>query len=253
MLLLMLLVVDFGRLFFTFIAVNNAAREATSYAAAHAADVPFDIAAYRAAVDSAGERETNAQAQGGAGSLVIDDPVCFSPASSAILDCDEASDFAGGIGNQVSVTASQPFTFLTPLISGVFGGALDITASATGPVLNPRDVTILADPTPSPAPTPEPTPTATPTATPEPPAPGATPSPSPEPTPVPTPTPIPMCTVPDFYHTYWADIGALQIWHDVAAFTGTLTDDTDGKKIQRQTLAAGSSQPCTSNMTVSDH
>ena len=33
MLLLLLLAVDFGRLFFTYIAVNNAAREATSYAA----------------------------------------------------------------------------------------------------------------------------------------------------------------------------------------------------------------------------
>jgi hypothetical protein len=62
-----------------------------------------------------------------------------------------------------------------------------------------------------------------------------------------------MCTVPDFYHTYWADVGALQIWHDVAGFTGTLTDDTGGKKIQDQTLTAGSSQPCTSAMTVSDH
>ena len=37
MLLFLLLTVDFGRLFFSYIAVNNAAREATYYAATHAA------------------------------------------------------------------------------------------------------------------------------------------------------------------------------------------------------------------------
>jgi hypothetical protein len=59
--------------------------------------------------------------------------------------------------------------------------------------------------------------------------------------------------VPDFYHTYWNDIGALTVWHDTAGFTGTLTNDTDGKKIQRQTLTAGSVVLCSSNMTVSNN
>jgi hypothetical protein len=59
--------------------------------------------------------------------------------------------------------------------------------------------------------------------------------------------------VPDFYHTYWNDIGALTVWHDTAGFTGTLTNDTDGKKIQNQTLTAGSVVLCSSNMTVSNN
>ncbi len=59
-----------------------------------------------------------------------------------------------------------------------------------------------------------------------------------------------MCVVPDFYHTYWNDIGSLHTWHDVAGFEGTLTDATDGKKIQRQTLTAGTTVTCSSSMTV---
>ena len=59
--------------------------------------------------------------------------------------------------------------------------------------------------------------------------------------------------MPDFYHTYWNDIGSLQVWRDEGGFNGVLTDATDGKKIQRQTLTAGASVPCTSNMTVSNN
>ena len=56
--------------------------------------------------------------------------------------------------------------------------------------------------------------------------------------------------MPDFYHTYWNDIGALTVWHDEAGFSGTLTDESRNKKIQNQTLNAGSVVLCSSNMTV---
>ncbi len=206
MLALLLLATDFGRLFFTYVAVNNAAREATQYASLHASDSSYDPVTYKAGIVAAATRETNTQAQGGEGSLTVGDPSCYSPATDSFLDCHTASDFAGGIGNQVTVTVAQPFTFITPLIGTVFGGSLSLRASATAPVLNPPDATVL--PGPSMAPLPTPTPTAAPTATPTPaptptptptptPAPGATPAPTPAPTPTPTPTPPPMCTVPD--------------------------------------------------------
>ena len=104
MLALLLLAVDFGRLFFTYVAVNNAAREATAYAAAHAGDTTYDPDDYGDAVTVAATRETNAQAQGGAG----DDDRLVSPRASpagsgATMDCYVASNFAGGIGNQVTV------------------------------------------------------------------------------------------------------------------------------------------------------
>jgi Flp pilus assembly protein TadG len=151
MLLILLVAVDFGRLFFSYIQVNNAAREAASYAAIHAADSPFDLAAYAAGADGAAVGETNAQGQRGQGVLTVEAPFCFTPpASDTKIDCDAASNFAAGIGNQVRVRASLPFTFFTPLISGFFGGALPLTASATAPVLNPPVAVATPAPTPLP-------------------------------------------------------------------------------------------------------
>ena len=264
LLLLLLFTVDFGRLFFSYIAVNNAVREGAYYAAARAADTPFDQAAYEAGVTTAALGEVNVQGQGGEGTLTVNGPTCFSPGGTT-LDCHTASNFAGGIGNQVTVSASQPFTFLTPLIGDLFGGQLDLSASATAPVLNPLGVSISAAepvatpmPTPTPTPTPTPEPTMTPTPEPDPtptPEPGATPSPTPTPTPEPTPTPVPMCTVPDFYHTFWNNVGGVpadQVWRDTAGFTGRLTNDAGTKLIQSQTLQAGRTVLCTSSMTVRD-
>jgi Flp pilus assembly protein TadG len=142
MLLLLLVAVDFGRLFFTHVAVNNVAREATYHAAAHAADESFNKEQYEAAVEAAGLREVSVQGQGGEGALTVSAPVCSTPAGTNI-DCHAASAFAAGSGNRVTVTASQPFTFLTPLIGDLLGGNLTLTASATGPVLNPIEIEIL--------------------------------------------------------------------------------------------------------------
>ena len=116
MLMLLLLATDFGRLFFTYVAVNNAAREGTQYASLHASDSSYDLATYKAGIVAAATRETNMQAQGGEGSLTVGDPSCYSPATDSFLDCHVASDFAPGIGNQVTVTVAQPFSFITPLI-----------------------------------------------------------------------------------------------------------------------------------------
>lgn len=251
-LLLMLVAVDFGRLFFTYIAVNNAAREATYYAAANAADPGFDQAAYEAAAANAALRETNAQAQGGTGAMSVSQPRCFSPGTGTTLPCSAAADFAGGIGNQVTVTATQPFSFITPLIGDLFGGQLTLSASATAPVLNPRAARIIAGsplPTASPSPSPSPTPSPSPGPTLEP---GATPSPTPSPSPVPTPTPVPTCTVPNFVGTYWNNVGgvpALQVWAE-AGFTGELRNNAGPNQIQSQTLTAGTQVLCTSEMRV---
>jgi hypothetical protein len=59
--------------------------------------------------------------------------------------------------------------------------------------------------------------------------------------------------VPNFYHTYFNDIDALTIWHGERGFTGALTDDSGGKKIQNQTLSAGTVVLCSSNMTVANN
>ena len=60
------------------------------------------------------------------------------------------------------------------------------------------------------------------------------------------------CIVPDYWHTHWNDVGgvhALEVW-DGAGFSGTLINLAGSKKIQNQSLAAGSEVACTSNMSV---
>ena len=87
------------------------------------------------------------------------DFLCVGTATLATADPESTANFATGIGNQVRVSASQPFTFLTPLVGELWGGQIDLDASATAPVLNPVSVTVLASP-------PGPTPSATPSPTP---------------------------------------------------------------------------------------
>ncbi len=56
MLVIMLLAVDFGRLFFTYVAVNNAAREGAFYAATHASDWDYNQTSVRVQRGSRGCR-----------------------------------------------------------------------------------------------------------------------------------------------------------------------------------------------------
>lgn len=258
LMLIFLIALDFGRLFFSYVQVVNAAREAANNAAAEARYVQngtLSSTDYYLGVANAANQETNVQSQQGAtASLAVSSPSCYTPASAA-MSCDAAPqnpETASGIGNSVKVTVAQPFTFLTPFIGNVFGGTLNLSVTATAPVMNPLRAQITSSPTPTPtaSPTPTPSPTSSPSPTPSPTPTGtATPTPSPSPTPTPSPTPVPYCNVPDYYHTYWADPGSTQTW-TAAGFTGTLTNNTSGHKIQSQTLAAGSSQLCTSSMTV---
>jgi Flp pilus assembly protein TadG len=138
MMLILLVAVDFGRVFFSYIETTNAAREGANYAAAHAADSPFNSATYASDVTAAALGETNAQGQRGAGSMTVSAPSCVIPGTTPTsVACNIAAQNAAGIGDQVSVTVTQPFTFFTPLIGGFFGGQLTLSSSATAPVLNP--------------------------------------------------------------------------------------------------------------------
>jgi Flp pilus assembly protein TadG len=253
LLLLLLLAVDFGRLFTTFVAINNAAREGAFYAAEHAKDTPFDETSFNFAARQTAEREVNVQSQGGEGTLLVDSPVCHVAGdTTATMQCDLAANSSSALGMQVTVSVTQPFTLVTPVVGELFGGAVDLSASATAPVLSPATVTILA-----PAATPTPLPTATPTLAPTPtPDPAATPTPTPDPaatpTPTPSPTPEPTCTVSDLSGQYYdSDPGALDKWI-LDGFTGALVDNAGGKKIKTQSLQPNAVVLCTTSMTVSD-
>ena len=124
MLLLLLVAVDFGRVLFSFIAVNNAAREGAQYAAEHAMDMdtPLDVDAYNAEVIAAAVGEVNVQGQGGEGVMTVSNPSCTLASSGAPMSCDIAATVTAGIGNHVMVSVTQPFSFMTPFIGDRFLG-----------------------------------------------------------------------------------------------------------------------------------
>src|SRR5450759_4368935 len=116
MMLILLIAVDFGRLFSAYISDVNAAREGANYAAAHAADTTYTTTDFNQGVVGATTGQGNAQGLSGGGLLDVSS-TCFSPSAPATpIDCHVASNFAAGIGNQVTVTVKQPFAFLTPFI-----------------------------------------------------------------------------------------------------------------------------------------
>jgi len=123
-LFLLLMAVDFGRVFFTYVQVSNAAREAASYGAVQ----PNDTSGMQARA----VQEKNSQTQGEAPLEPID-ATCTTPAGTVIA-CSAAAG-AGGAGNILTVTVTQRFTFITPLVTQFFGGALNVSADASTAVL----------------------------------------------------------------------------------------------------------------------
>jgi len=125
LLILLLTAVDFGRLFFSFIEMNNAAREGAAYAATNPTNT---VEIQRHII-----QETNAQSQVGAGALSAPTVTC-KDTTGAAMSCSSAVG-GGGPGNTVTVRATEPFTFFTPFINGFFGNDFNMSASSTAVVL----------------------------------------------------------------------------------------------------------------------
>lgn len=122
--LVLLMAVDFGRLFYSYVQISNAAREA----AAFGATAPTDTAG----MQSRAIQEKSSQSQGEPPL----DPItttCANPAGTSI-PCVSAPGGAGA-GNTLTVAVHQPFNFLTPLINDFFGNNLRVSAAATTAVL----------------------------------------------------------------------------------------------------------------------
>ena len=145
LLLLLLVAIDFGRLFFSYIEVTNAAREAAAYVAA-------DPTVTQASVDARAGQEANTQGQRGEGAMTVSAPVCTTAAVPAVtVSCATAQSTNAGTDNQVTVVVSRPFSFFTPVISGLVG-SLSLTVSATSPVEDPPVVALPPPPPPPPDP-----------------------------------------------------------------------------------------------------
>ena len=124
--LFLLIAVDFGRLLFTYIQMNNSAREAASYAA-------FNPTSTNAQLASAGATETNVQTQKGQGAMTATSS-CTNSVGVA-LACSAATGGAGP-GNRITVNMSETFTFFTPIIGSFWPGGLHVGASATAAVVD---------------------------------------------------------------------------------------------------------------------
>ncbi len=124
--LLLLITIDFGRAFFTYVQVNNAAREGAAYGAAQPTDT--------SGITTRAQQEINAQAQKGENPLSVGSPTCALP-SGTTIDCAIAPG-GGGTGNTITVAVSENFSFLTPLINGIFNNNFNVGASSTAVVLN---------------------------------------------------------------------------------------------------------------------
>ena len=122
-LLLLVIAVDAGRLFFSYIEISNAAREGAAVASTNPSD--------NTKISTAANRETNVQ--GGNANASVITVTCANQVGTSI-PCNTASGGAG-IGNSVTVVIAKPFTFLTPLMSGFFGGNLPMSTSASSIVL----------------------------------------------------------------------------------------------------------------------
>ena len=122
--LLLLIAVDFGRLFYTYIQLNNTAREGAAY-------VALNPTTDDATLTTIALRESNVQAQRGETAIAATSS-CVD-ATGTGLAC--ASALGGdGAGNRVTVNVSEPFNFFTPLISSFWQSGLTVKASATATV-----------------------------------------------------------------------------------------------------------------------
>lgn len=216
-LLVILIGLDFGRVFLAWVEINNAARIGANFAAQNpdAWDAGNPNAAEQAQYQ---QLMTNEWAG-------ID---CTAPSPVP----DPAFPNGNGIGAPAQVTITCHFHPITPIISNVVGGATGIvvTALAAFPI---RAGAIDGIPIQSTAPTPSPSPSPTPTS-----------GPTPSPTPSPSPTPTPMCNVPNFKNS---DTSTAQATWNAAGFTTTVVFSPlipPNYTIKSQNLAKGQSLPC---------
>lgn len=121
---LLLVAIDFGRLFFSYVQVTNAAREGAAFAAASPND--------SVGIESRALQEASVQGQAGEHPIVVS-ATCKNQAGSTIA-C-SAAPGGTGKGNTVTVRVAEQFGFLTPIIGQFIGSGFQIASSSTVAVL----------------------------------------------------------------------------------------------------------------------
>jgi len=120
LLILVLMAIDFGRLFSSWVTLNNAARVAANYAAANPDEAFGAGSDYETQVNKEGFASLNA--------------TCATAGVPPPDFADTAVDTNGtthNMGDVATVSISCNFKVLTPIISAVVGSSLPITASSS--------------------------------------------------------------------------------------------------------------------------
>lgn len=209
--LLVVFAIDFGRVFFGWVALNNMARVGANHAATNpdAWTTPGDAAA-RAAYLVRMDQDADA--------INCDLPT---PLPNPTFQDQNGNGQPREIGDMARVSLTCEFSFITPIVGGILGDPLTISAESAFPIR----VGVVAG------------------------APLGTFIPLPSNAPTPTPAPA-MCTVPDFVTT---DVAAAQGTWSGAGFSTTIQKSPNNNSwstVAAQSLAADSEQPCTSSITL---
>jgi len=217
--LLMLLAIDFGRVFFGWVALNNATRIAASEAAINpdAWVSPVDAsdqARYRQQVLN-DMRAINCQPPGGGTWEVADIPDPVFEDKRGTIDAHE-------LGDHATVELECGFTFLTPLLGNMMGNPMAISARSEFAI---RGGVIAGVPV-------------------------GTAIPSALPTATPTPDPGVPCTAPQLVGE---TVTTGQVFWTVSLFTGSynvVRPPNNNYVIGIQSLVFGQDYPCDSDITV---
>jgi Flp pilus assembly protein TadG len=245
LLFLLLGTIDFGRVFFTNIAVANAARAG----AIRASQTPMDYAGIAAATGMEAGNVVNGAFSGmtcSTAGLVTTCQGSPQPAARIVIRCQDslgatqACPASPQLGVRANVGVSVPFNFITPFISAVFqSGSLNVSSAG------------VADELSLPTPITSTTTTSTSSTT--------TTSTSSTTTTSTSSTTVAMCMSPSLDNLRKDSVGAA--WSG-AGFAGTVTEDYGNSpkdhtlltwyvRPNSQTVQAGGSVPCTSGVTVS--
>lgn len=120
LLILLLIAIDFGRLFSSWVTLNNAARVAANYAAAYPGD-PFGAGSTYAT-------QVNNEGFGSLGSTCSTAGVPQPVFTDTTVD---ANTTTKNMGDEATVSISCTFKVMTPMVAAVVGSNLPLSASST--------------------------------------------------------------------------------------------------------------------------
>ena len=231
LLLIVLVALDFGRVFFGYVTLTNATRIGANYAASHptawgASGSATDRATYQTLVKRDTDTANCTLVPGGPNPVPT-------PLFTDGADTD-SPDTNTDVGDRVEVGLQCTFKPLTPIIGAVVGNNLVLSANADFPVRAGKILGVPIAPAPTPGPTPVPTPAPTPGGT-------------------PTPTPTPCLVVPDLVNPSPETVGQARSEWTGAGFTGSFSPNgngLNGRTVLGQSLAPGTCVPANTSITV---